>query len=144
VYDELSAACDEEARALSGAQIKDLFKVALSMVRLTKQLGSKLHPNSKPTKGVWNVEAVRKLGEKFNKSSRFQASGAVQALCKQLLALVESTPSEGDVSKNGGDKGDERKKRKVDDTAEVGEKKKNRKKSKKDKGYIEEIEDNDN
>ena|ERR1700733_3033753 len=81
------AAGIEDAEGLTAAQIKQVIRCALLVVRLAKRVT----PDGNIT-AVWRPEAVSSLLTRFEQNARFKSSSAVIGMCKQLLSTVSSTP----------------------------------------------------
>ena len=75
----------EEAEGLSAAQIKQVIRCALQVVRLTKRV----MPNEE-TGAVWRPEVVSSLLARFQQNAKFKHSSAIAGLCKQLLSAIST------------------------------------------------------
>jgi len=83
----MKAAGIEDAEGLTAAQIKQVIRCGLQVVRLAKRVT----PDGNIT-AVWRPEAVSSLLARFEQNARFKNSSAVIGMCKQLLSTVSSTP----------------------------------------------------
>jgi hypothetical protein len=89
------AAGTEEDEGLGAAQIKQVIRCALQVVRLTKRV----MPNEE-IGAVWRPEAMSSLLARFEQNVRFKNSSGVTGLCKQLLSAISSTPNVDKTAKS--------------------------------------------
>lgn len=132
LYKTLSLACQQAEHAVNAAQAKDLLKIALQAVRLTRKI-------ARPTDSVsssWNTAAFEKIKEELANSDKFQASSAIQSLAKQMLTLLSQSSAaqkdQGPKKRKGNDE-EPSGEVKVNGTQEAAEPRKKRKKVKKQK-----------
>jgi len=126
IFTTITDACDD-ADSLSASQVKDLLKLSLLGVRQTKRV------TTDPTdlQAIWDVPGLISLSEKLG-SSRFKTATSLQALCKQLQAVIGGNPDAVKGVEQG--KPSNQKKRKAEEMKDEGSvKKARRKKTKKSK-----------
>lgn len=122
LYKTLRHACQQTEHTANAAQMKELLKIALQAVRLTRKV-------AKPTDGAsmyWDAAAFESLRKELAKCDRFKTSPGVQALAKQFSSILASDgPQKAQgvkkrkvvaeaetVAVNGADEAEPRKKRK--------------------------------
>ncbi|KAJ1310167.1 hypothetical protein OPQ81_006911 [Rhizoctonia solani] len=94
LYKTLTTACEQTEHSANTAQVKELLKVALQAVRLTRKFA---RPNDSVS-SLWDVSAFEKVKEQLANSDRFKGSPAIQSSTKQMLSLLsppttEATPA---------------------------------------------------
>lgn len=77
LYDVVVKSCNDDLN-VTGAQMKDLFKTALSAKRLT----TRYDPSASVTS--WSGKRWQSLHLKLQESSRFKSSKGLHTLCAQL------------------------------------------------------------
>lgn len=83
-------ACDEKS-SLNAAQMKELFKLALSALKQTKRI------SAGSTQSIWEIKSWKSLQQKL-KASRFKTSTALHKMCEQIIRTLESSAGQ-DVNK---------------------------------------------
>jgi DNA polymerase phi len=84
LYKTLNLACQQAEHSMSAAQVKELLKIALQAVRLTRKI-------ARPTDSVsscWDAAEFDRIKMELASSERFKGSPAIQASAKQLSSLL--------------------------------------------------------
>ncbi|CAE6439768.1 unnamed protein product, partial [Rhizoctonia solani] len=84
LYKTLTTACEQTEHSANAAQVKELFKIALQAVRLSRKF-------ARPTDSIstsWDVAAFEKVQEQLASLDRFKGSSAIQSSAKQMLSLL--------------------------------------------------------
>ncbi|KAI0637371.1 DNA polymerase phi-domain-containing protein [Trametes polyzona] len=101
IVDTLSTACTGES-SLTPAHAKEILKVALVSVRQTKRFASSVEEAA----SIWEPSKWSDLSSKLASSDRFKSSVGLQAMCKQIVQLLqESGTASAKASGKGKDKG---------------------------------------
>ncbi|KAI9056874.1 hypothetical protein FKP32DRAFT_1598752 [Trametes sanguinea] len=90
ILDTLSNACTAES-SLTPAHAKEILKLALLGVRQTKRFTS----SSEEAASIWEPSKWTDLSSKLASSDRFKASVGLQAMCKQLVQLLQESNTAG-------------------------------------------------
>ncbi|KAH7340489.1 DNA polymerase phi-domain-containing protein [Rhizoctonia solani] len=121
LYKALTTACEQTEHSANTAQVKDLLKIGLQAVRLTRK-------TARPTDSIsssWDAVAFENVKEQLANSDRFKGSPSIQSLAKQMLSLLvppntEAAPgakkrkeAAGDVTINGTEVEPHKKRKKV-------------------------------
>ncbi|CAE6452304.1 unnamed protein product [Rhizoctonia solani] len=84
LYKTLTTACEQTEHSANTAQVKDIMKIALQAVRLSRKF-------ARPTDSIstsWDVSTFEKVQEQLASSDRFKGSSAIQSSAKQMLSLL--------------------------------------------------------
>ncbi|CAE6417074.1 unnamed protein product [Rhizoctonia solani] len=121
LYKSLSAACEQTDHSANAAQVKELLKIGLQAVRLSRK-------TARPTDSIssaWDSSAFEKVKEQLANSERFKGSPAIQSLARQLSSLLAPPTGEnasvnkkrkettGEVTINGAESEPRKKRKKV-------------------------------
>ncbi|CAE6491505.1 unnamed protein product [Rhizoctonia solani] len=119
LYKTMTTACEQTEHSANTAQVKELLKIALQAVRLSRKI-------ARPTDSVsasWDVSAFKKVQEQLASSDRFKGSSAIQSSAKQMLSLLtppkdapvakKRKEAAGDVTVNGTETEPRKKRKKV-------------------------------
>ncbi|KAJ3012367.1 hypothetical protein NUW54_g1893 [Trametes sanguinea] len=90
ILDTLSNACTGES-SLTPAHAKEILKLALLGVRQTKRFTS----SAEEAASIWEPSKWSDLSSKLASSDRFKASVGLQAMCKQLVQLLQESNTAG-------------------------------------------------
>ncbi|KDN51531.1 hypothetical protein RSAG8_00076, partial [Rhizoctonia solani AG-8 WAC10335] len=119
LYKTMTTACEQTEHSANTAQVKELLKIALQAVRLSRKI-------ARPTDSIsasWDVSAFKKVQEQLASSDRFKGSSAIQSSAKQMLSLLtppkdapvakKRKEAAGDVTVNGTETEPRKKRKKV-------------------------------
>ena len=90
ILDVLTNACTGES-SLTPAHAKEILKLALLGVRQTKRFTSSIEEAS----SMWEPSKWSELSSKLASSDRFKSSVGLQAMCKQLVQLLQDSGTAG-------------------------------------------------
>ncbi|KAI0654742.1 DNA polymerase phi-domain-containing protein [Cubamyces menziesii] len=90
ILDVLTNACTGES-SLTPAHAKEILKLALLGVRQTKRFTSSIEEAS----SIWEPSKWSELSLKLASSDRFKSSVGLQAMCKQLVQLLQDSGTAG-------------------------------------------------
>lgn len=114
ILDTISPACEGES-ALQPSHVKDMLKLALVAVRQTKRVCS----TGKELSSAWEPTQWSELSDRLSKSERFKASVGLQAMCKQIVQLLQVAKADAKaVGQSKKEKGKAGAKRKAEDTVD--------------------------
>lgn len=123
LYDTLIGACDKGS--LTAPQVKEVFKSALALVRLTR----KIAPGPDELVQTWDRSSWENLTKQLASSESLKTATGLQTLCKQLIQVLDRPLTKTDYA-NGATK---RKADESDHEVDAATKKAKRKKGKKNK-----------
>ncbi|QRW14703.1 DNA polymerase phi subunit [Ceratobasidium sp. AG-Ba] len=86
LYLSLQSAAQEQDHVPNAAQVKELLKVGLQSVRLTRKIA---RPGDN-LEDVWDAQRFEEVRQILVGSDRFKSSPAIQTLAKQVAALIVS------------------------------------------------------
>ncbi|KAI0373319.1 hypothetical protein BV20DRAFT_963165 [Pilatotrama ljubarskyi] len=129
ILDTLSNACTSES-SLTPAHAKEILKLALVSVRQTKRFASSTDEAS----SIWEPSKWSNLSSQLASSDRFKSSVGLQAMCKQLVQLLQDSNTAG-TKASGKEKATKRKADEVaaDEEGAASAKKAKHKKARKEK-----------
>ena len=87
ILDTISKACKDESTSLQPAHVKDILKLVLVAVRQTKRLAQ----NSDELSTIWQPSKWSELSSTLASNDRFKASVGLQAMCKQIVQLLQDS-----------------------------------------------------
>ncbi|KAI0831759.1 DNA polymerase phi-domain-containing protein [Trametes gibbosa] len=93
IADTLSSACDSES-SLTPAHAKEILKLALVSVRQTKRFASSVGEAST----LWEPSTWSDLSSKLASSERFKTAVGLQAMCKQIVQLLQESTTTAKAS----------------------------------------------
>ncbi|KAI0781313.1 DNA polymerase phi-domain-containing protein [Trametes elegans] len=131
IIDTLSNACTGES-SLTPAHAKEILRLALVSVRQTKRFASSTDEAS----SLWEPSRWEELSSKLAASDRFKSSVGLQAMCKQVIQLLQDS-STAVAKASGKNKAATKRKAEevaVDETAAPGKKVKHKKARKEKSG----------
>jgi len=86
-----SRSCVADKPLLSVAQMKDMLKVGLQLIRYTK----KISPESSDLTKIWNVPSWEKATEELGQSASFKAAPSLKNLSQQIVQIAKASSSSG-------------------------------------------------
>ncbi|CAE7157151.1 unnamed protein product [Rhizoctonia solani] len=89
LYKALGTACEQTEHSANAAQVKELLKIGLQAVRLSRKF-------ARPSDSIgtsWDAPAFATVKEQLASSDRFKGSSAIQSSVKQISSLL--VPSDG-------------------------------------------------
>ncbi|KAI0668533.1 DNA polymerase phi-domain-containing protein [Trametes maxima] len=92
ILDALSNACSSES-TLTPAHAKEILKLALTAVRQTKRFAS----GADEASSVWEPSKWTDLSSKLASSDRFKSAVGLQAMCKQIVQLLQDSNTKASV-----------------------------------------------
>ena len=120
ILQTMNGACGESSTTLQPAQAKDLLKLALVAARQTKRTAATLDEAA----SAWQPAKWTALSNTLATDDRFKASVGLQAMCKQIVQLLQESGTAGAGAKAQGDKSKKEKgtaKRKAEEIADEEE-----------------------
>ena len=87
IIDTVTKACIDESTTLQPAHVKDILKLALVAVRQTKRIAE----NANEPSTVWQPSSWSELSNALASSDRFKGSVGLQAMCKQIVQLLQES-----------------------------------------------------
>ncbi|EJF62593.1 hypothetical protein DICSQDRAFT_135562 [Dichomitus squalens LYAD-421 SS1] len=87
ILDTVSKACSDESTSLQPAHVKDILKLALGAVRQTKRFTQ----SSDELSTIWRPSKWTELSNTLASNDHFKASVGLQAMCKQLVQLLQES-----------------------------------------------------
>ena len=140
ILEKFSTACSDDASTFQPAHAKELLKLALVAVRQTKRVSASVEEAA----GAWQPTKWTTLSGTLAGNERFKASAGLQAMCKQIVQLLQDdsgkakAKAQSEKSKKDAKSGGKRKAEAVtEDDGEAAEesgKKAKHKKARKAKG----------
>ena len=100
ILETMNGACGESSTTLQPAQAKDLLKLALVAARQTKRTAATLDEAA----SAWQPAKWTALSNTLATDDRFKASVGLQAMCKQIVQLLQESGTAGAGAKAQGDK----------------------------------------
>ena len=91
ILDTMGKACTDESTTLQPAHVKDILKLSLVAVRQTKRVAE----NATELSTIWQPSSWKELSNALASSDRFQASVGLQAMCKQIVQLLQESGTAG-------------------------------------------------
>ena len=116
ILETISKACEGDTATLQPSHVKEILKVALVAIRQTKRVSQ----NSKDLSSAWQPSKWADLSNTLAASDRFKASVGLQAMCKQIVQLLQDSGTAGSKAQSGKSDKKEKKgatKRKAEETA---------------------------
>ena len=95
ILDTISKACKDESTSLQPAHVKDILKLVLVAVRQTKRLAQ----NTDELSTIWQPSKWSELSSTLASNDRFKASVGLQAMCKQIVQLLQESGTAGSKAK---------------------------------------------
>ncbi|KAI1788483.1 DNA polymerase phi-domain-containing protein [Ganoderma leucocontextum] len=106
ILNTISKACSDESTTLQPAHVKDILKLALVAVRQTKRAAE----NTDELSTVWRPSKWTELSKTLGSNDRFKASVGLQAMCKQIVKLLQESSTAGSKAKTDKAKNKEKEK----------------------------------
>ena len=116
LLDTISNACSDDSSSVQPAHVKELLKLALVAVRQTKRVAS----STDEAASTWQPAKWTALSSTLAANDRFKASVGLQAMCKQIVQLLQDSGTAGPKAQSGKSDKKEKKgatKRKAEETA---------------------------
>ncbi|KAM5542581.1 hypothetical protein V8D89_003542 [Ganoderma adspersum] len=96
ILDTLTKACLNESTTLQPAHVKDILKLAVVAVRQTKRVTD----NTNELASIWQPSSWSELSSALASNDRFKASVGLQAMCKQIVQLLQESGTAGSKAKD--------------------------------------------
>ena len=96
ILDTLTKACVDESTTLQPAHVKDILKLAVVAARQTKRVAD----SSNQLATIWQPSGWSELSNALASNDRFKASVGLQAMCKQIVQLLQESSTAGSKAKD--------------------------------------------
>ena len=105
IHDTITGACNDTSSSLQSAHVKELLKLALVAVRQTKRVAS-----GDEAAAAWQPAKWSALSSTLAANDRFKASVGLQAMCKQIVGLLQDSTKAGTKAQRDKQKSDKKSK----------------------------------